>query len=141
MSALDLAVSPSRDLSDLILGRLKTDATVTALVGGRVYDGPPADATFPYISFGPSDFADLSGDLKEIREETFQVDVWSRDQGKLWPVRTISDVVRRSLHLYAGTLTTHALVEMRAELRTAFLDRDGLTGHGIVIVSALIEEN
>ena len=132
--------SASVELQDLILARLKGWPALTAILGGRVYDGPPSKPTFPYISLGPSDVVPMDADCFHDREETIQIDVWHRDQGRRWQCKATVDAVKDALHEYAGDLATHALVELRVELARVMDDPDGITVHGVVQVTALIEE-
>ncbi len=52
----------------------------------------------------------------------------------------LADAVKSALHEASPDLDTHALVEMEVVLVRVFLDRDGVTGHGVVQVGAWIEE-
>ena len=40
------------DLQDAIIIRLRADVKMAELVGGRVYDEPPASVVFPYVRLG-----------------------------------------------------------------------------------------
>lgn len=94
----------------------------------------------PYISLGASDVVPADADCITARAETVQLDIWHRDQGRNWPCKQTVDAVRTALHGYAGDLATHALVEMRVVLTRVMDDPDGVTCHGVVQVTALIEE-
>jgi hypothetical protein len=132
--------SPSVEFQDAVLTLLKTDAGVSAIVGARVFDHMPASADYPCITMGPSDYSEDDAECIIGRSETLQVDCWVQAKGRLWPCRDLTDAVKKALHLAAPELTTHALVEMRVTLVRVFLDGDGVTAHGVVQVTALIEE-
>ena len=133
-------MTPSVELQKLIFDRLVANAGVHAIVGDRIYDNAPPNATFPYVSFGPSDVIEDDAECIVGRLETVQIDCWARDNARLNPVKALSDAVKAALHQFAGDMTTHALVEMRVVAMRHFMDPDGLTAHGVVTVEARIEE-
>lgn len=47
-----MADDGSLALQSALLARLRADASLTALVSGRVYDEPPKDVAFPYVRLG-----------------------------------------------------------------------------------------
>jgi hypothetical protein len=133
-------MSLSVSLQDLILAKLQADTLVTSIVADRIVDGPDETIAFPYISFGPMDFVPDDADCIYGREETIQLDCWSRDQGRKWPCKELADAVKAALHDTDGELTAGALVQMRVTLIRVFDDPDGLTTHGVVQVTATTEE-
>lgn len=132
--------SASAELQATINLRLRADTDVTDLVGDRVFKKVPRGATFPYISFGPHDVAEDGADCIESGEHTLQLDVWSRSDSQV-QAKHIVDAVKRCLHEAEVEMTDNALVEMTVGFRQVFDDPDGITTHGVVRVTALIEEN
>jgi hypothetical protein len=132
-------MSVSVALQDFILARLLADSTVASLVANRIWDGPPPNPEFPYISIGPSDFVPDDADCIDMREETIQIDCWSREQGRKWPCRQIVDAVVNVLRHADGDLSNGALVETRINLARVIDDPDGIMAHGIVQFTAIIE--
>lgn len=133
-------MSASAELQKFIYDVLVADAGVGAIVGDRIYDHPPEDATFPFLSFGASDYVITDDECIVGREETLQVDCWTRDQGRKRPCRELVDAVKAALHEADGVFTTNALVEIRVTAARVFDDPDGLTAHGVVTVTAMVEE-
>lgn len=134
--------SPSTELQTLLYATLKADIGVMALVDG-VYDSVPTSAfgaKSAYISFGPHDVIDDGSDCIESGEHTFQLDCWSRAVGQT-ACKNIVDAVKVALHERDLVLTNNALVEIRVTMRRVFKDPDGLTSHGVVMVSAIVEES
>lgn len=134
-------MSASLAIQAAIYQTLIADADVSAIVGDRVFDGRPDDAEYPNITFGPADY-DRRDDVQECvqgRVETVQVDCWVRDGRRLNPVKVLSDRVSRALHLAKLDVSPYHLVEVRADSVRAFMDPDGLTGHGIVTVQVEID--
>lgn len=134
-------MTPSRELQAMLYAALTADAAVAALVGDRVYDAPRAEAVFPYLSFGPSNWFPEDADGLVMRREALQVDVWSRDGGRHGPCKEIVDSVA-AVARNRGTLglATHALATLSVLRTSVSDDPDGLTVHGFVIIEAVIEE-
>lgn len=136
-------MSASLDLQDLILNTLKADVTLMALVNG-VWDSVPttafAEPKEAYVSFGQHDYAEDDADCIVGSEHTFQLDVWSRLVG--FPAcKRICDRIKKILHEADLVMPTeNALASIRVPAVRFVRDRDGLTSHGIVTVTALIEE-
>lgn len=135
--------SAALDLQDLILVTLKADATLMALING-VWDKVPTNSfdapKESYISFGPHDYVEDDAECIVGGEHTFQLDVWSRKVG--FPAcKQICDRAKALLHEADLTLSTsNALVEIRVPSMRILRDPDGTTSHGIITVTALIEE-
>lgn len=133
-------MSVSAELQKAIYDALVADSAVGALIGDRIYDGVPKGAVFPYVSFGPTD--SLTDDMECVagRRETVQLDVWSRDQGKMRPCKEIMDAVKDALHFADLSLAVNALVLIRVDGQRLFMDQDGITAHGVLTVEADLEE-
>lgn len=133
-------MSPSAEFQQLILNTLVSDTAVNALIGDRVYDGAPADRQFPCATFGPTDSYNDVLTCIDARTETVQIDVWSRAEGRLRPCKEICDAIRDALHLADLSMTVNALVQIRIDGLRVFMDADGITAHGVVVVQADLEE-
>jgi hypothetical protein len=132
--------SVSLELQKAIYEALTSDDAVSALVGDRVYDGTPSNQQFPYITFGPNDRILEDLECISASTETLQLDVWSRDQGRLGPCKAVCDAVRNALHLAGLELQVNALVRIRVDRVRVFKDSDGVTAHGVVTIEADLEE-
>lgn len=133
-------MSVSRELQTLIFDTLVADAAVGALVGDRVYDGAPSDREYPCVTFGPADSFNDDLTCVDARTETVQLDVWSRNQGRMGPCKDICDAVKKALHLANLSLGQHALIRIRTDSIRVFRDPDGITAHGVVTIEADLEE-
>lgn len=128
-----------------VLSQLKADAAVSLLVAARVYDRPPHgadDATYPFISLGPSD--DVTDDAECIDgvEISFQIDAWSVGANEAYgsaQVRRIAGAVRAVLHDADLDLAYGALVLLRHERTRVMREPDGLTNHAAMTFTAIIE--
>ncbi|MER2536029.1 MAG: DUF3168 domain-containing protein [Rhizobiaceae bacterium] len=136
----------SYELQIAIVGALKSDSVVRALVGGRIYDDVPRDASgkvtahFPYISFGPEQTLPDGYDCQDGSEITIQIDAWSRAVG--FPeVKKIAAAVRKVLHDADLPINENALVSMEFENRRVLRDPDGKTSHAVIIFRAVVEHD
>jgi len=133
-------VSTSVELQKLIYERLVADTGVHAVIADRIYDNRPDAATFPCVTFGPSDVVEDDAECITGRVETIQLDCWARSNARIAAVKPVVDAVKKALHLYHVNPTVSALVELRVLTMRAFIDADGLTAHGVVTVQAIMEE-
>lgn len=136
-----MADGPQVELQKLIYDTLRASQPITAIVGG-VYDRVPPDPfkdLTAYISFGPTDVVDDGADCITSGLHSFQLDVWSRAVGQL-EAKQLVDLIHKALHEQELVLTDNALAEIRVDFRRVFTDPDGLTTHGVVSVTASIEE-
>ena len=133
-------MSATRQLQTAVFEALKADVAVSAIIDDRVYDRMPSDGDYPCVTFGPSQSVPEDLNCIAVRFDTLQLDCWSVDQGRLGPVRDLADAVKAALHNADLDLATHALARLTVEQMRVFLDPDGVTGHGVVVLEALIEE-
>lgn len=136
-----MADGPQADLQKLLFSTLNGNTEIMAQCGG-VYDYVPSDpwkGKTAYISFGPSDVVDDGADCITSGIHTFQIDVWSKAVGQVEAKRVV-DLVYRALHEQELAMAESALVEIRVDFRRVFPDRDPLITHGVLSVSAMIEE-
>ena len=132
--------NPELELQGAIVARLKADATVTALIAGRIYDSVPANGTFPYVTIGPVDVVADDADCLTGLEVAQQIDCWSRAVG--FPeVKKIVDAVRAALHDQEGAmpLASNGMALFEHRNTRIVRDPDGLTSHGILGFEAAIE--
>ncbi len=87
---------PALSLQIAILGILKADAAVDALVADRIFDRVPPDAVVPYISFGPRQAISDDALCLDGYEVFVQIDAWSRIVGQT-EAQSIAGAVREAL--------------------------------------------
>ena len=133
-------MSASAELQKAIFDALVADAAVGALVGDRIFDNGPAGATFPYVSFGPTQEIEDDEECIDCEEHIVQIDIWDRSQGRLVNAKRINAAIKAALHDAELSLPDpYALAFIRVRETRAFLDQDGITAHGIVSVAAMVE--
>jgi hypothetical protein len=99
-------------LQKAIVGRLKGDATLTALVSGRIYDRVPPDAPRPYVTIRAIQVVDDGAECIDGAEVFIDLDVWSNAVGKV-EASQAAGAVRKALHEAALPLDEpYALIEI-----------------------------
>lgn len=140
--------SPAYELAAAILNKLRATAAVTAFVGNRIFDRVPEkqdgtpNVVSPYISLRPIYGSSDDYDCLDGLGITIQIDVWSWGSGEAYSsaeCHKISDAVRRSLHNAELSLATNALVMLTCDLFRVFRDEDGVTNHGVIQFTAIVE--
>ncbi|MBX5063440.1 MULTISPECIES: DUF3168 domain-containing protein [Rhizobium] len=131
--------SPDLELQGSIVARLKADATLSALIGSRVYDQPPEGAIFPYFTIGEAQFLRDDATCVSGGQVYLTMHAWSRAVG--FPeVKRIADAVAESLHLAPLTLATNHLISINHRQTRVFRDADGLTSHAVIEFVARVEK-
>ncbi|MBX5017499.1 DUF3168 domain-containing protein [Rhizobium lentis] len=131
--------SPDLELQGSIVARLKADATLSALIGSRVYDQPPEGAIFPYFTIGEAQFLRDDATCVSGGQVYLTMHTWSRAVG--FPeVKRIADAVVESLHLAPLTLATNHLISINHRQTRVFRDADGLTSHAVIEFVAYVEK-
>ena len=139
-------------LQKLIYERLVNDEAVAGLVGDRVHDNVPDcpahdgdKIPLAYITFGPSDAVQAGGDCLMAMAHTQQIDIWSWHPAGFEECKRIGHAVRIALDGYGDDeddiqLETGATTGIDVDSVRYLTDPDGITRHGIVTVSAIMEE-
>lgn len=134
-------MTSGEELQRLYYTTLTGTPAIMALANG-VYDKIPTTpfgSKTAYISFGPCDSSEDDADCISGQTITTQIDVWSRAVGSL-EAKTLTDLVRRALHRKSLALSDNALVDTSVDAARVFRDPDGITTHGVVTVTAMVEE-
>lgn len=144
-------MEPTYELQLAALNALRASTALTALVGTKIYDRVPEkmaggvlvpDVASPYISFGPVTVVPDDADCIDGEEITFQIDVWSWGSGLAYgsvQARLIAGIVRKVLHRADLVLVDNSLVSIAHELTRILRDPDGVTNHGVIQFTALVE--
>ena len=134
-------MSSGKDLWVAVRQELITDIAVMALVNDvfdKVPDSPWGEKE-AYISRGPFYGIADDADCVDGQEITVQIDIWSRRPDR-WSMDDMVDAVRAALHEKDLDLSASALVGLRVSLWRIMDDPDPLTVHGVVQLTALVEE-
>jgi hypothetical protein len=125
-------------LHKVIFAALAASTPISGLVGARVFDAPPRNAAFPYVTLGETSAADWSTSTEEGTEHRLTLHAWSRAGGKAecW---SILDALRDALHDAMLSPEGEALGNLRFERAAVSIDSDGRTWHGVARFRAVTE--
>ena len=119
---------------------LRGDAALAALIGGRVYDAPPARAVMPSVTVRLVSARDGSTADTEAQVLTFDLDVRDRYEigDTLGRPRAVMGHIRRILHRQPLPVPGIALLSLLCtDARGPARDPDEVALHGTVTVTAL----
>ena len=131
-------MSSAAELQKAIFEALGANGALAALVGTRIFDHAPANAAFPYITFGRTSVYDWSTGTESGTEQLFTLHVWSKAKGKK-EVLDIMELARTTLHDAPLDLEGHSLVNMRLEFSEARYDDRNEAHHGLLRFRAVTE--
>lgn len=131
--------APAAELQKAIFGALTGDTALVALLGdARVYDHAPANAVFPYVTFGRTSVYDWSTGTESGTEQLFTLHIWSKAKGKKETLE-IMELARARLDDQDLALDGHHLVNLRLEFAEARYDEDLSLHHGLLRFRAVTE--
>jgi hypothetical protein len=118
---------------------LKADHGLLAALGGpRVYDEPPRNAEFPYVTLGEARVSDASADDAPTLEHQLTLHAWSR-QGGHREAHVITGALLQALDDAPLAPAGHRLVNLRFAIADIRREADGRTYHALVRFRAVTE--
>lgn len=119
---------------------LVAHADVQAVLGhpARVYDDPPPEAVFPYVTLGRMESRSADASASAATEHVVTLHAWSRHGGRAEALETIA-ALRTALHNAALTIEGRRLVLLLASFSDVFRSGDGRTTHGVLRLRAITE--
>ena len=117
----------SRALQTAVYASLMADAGVKAEIGdpARIYDAPPVDAIFPYLTIGETKTRPLTG-IDGAVEHDVRLYAYSKYAGRL-EIKRIMGAVYDALHDAPLQPQDHHLISLRFVFNDAFRRTDGVT--------------
>lgn len=135
-----MSTEPSLELQGSVVSTLKNTGAVSALIGQRVYDKPPAGPTFPYATVGDDQvLQDHAECLEGSVEINSNIHVWSRAIGKV-EAKKIAGAIVTALNGSVLSVNGYRLVSIQHTDTRHLDDPDGITSHSVVSFRALIDE-
>lgn len=131
-------MSAERALLAALRNALLADAPATALVGDRIYDDPPPDVVFPYVTLGRVETRPSDAAANAALDHAVTLHVWSRYGGRAEALDVIA-ALRAALHNAPLALDDHRLVLLLATFADVFRSSDGRTTHGVLRLRAITE--
>lgn len=123
-------------LQAAIYNTLSTDVTLSGMVTG-VFDRPPQDKNFPYITIGETVCSDWSSKTNAGTKHELEIHTWSREGGRK-QAASIMEVVHTLLHNQNLSISGQSLVFIRFMASSITLENDGWTYHGMLRLHALM---
>lgn len=134
-------MSAERALTAAIRDAVLAHAGVKAVLGDppRVYDDPPPDPVFPYLTLGRVQTQPADASNSTALEHAVTLHVWSRYGGRAETLDVIA-ALRAALHDAALSVEGRRLVFLFASFADVFRSGDGRTTHGVLRLRAMTEE-
>lgn len=109
-----MTLSASWELQKAVHGALIADAPFTMLVGARLFDRPPADVAFPFVTLGDTEIVPDGAGSEGAAIHRLSFSVWSRATGRRETKEIMSalDAVLQDANL---PLTGHVIVNFQLE--------------------------
>jgi Protein of unknown function (DUF3168) len=129
---------PSLELQAALIGNLKSDPDVQAVVGNRVYYLVPMNPTLPYISLGDNQVLPDKADCIDGVELFWQIDGWttSHEQPE---EKAISKAVVAALDDQPLAISGYDAVVVEIDRIDYLRDPDGITRHVAISFRFLIQ--
>lgn len=127
-----------------VLARLVSEASLQPLLGNppRIYDEPPLDLVYPFITLGSSQTRPYGGLVDpvglEATEHAISLTIASVSGGTE-EVKTLLGLVRLALHGVALTLEDHRLINLRVTFADVFRAADWRSTYGVLRLRAVTE--
>src|SRR4029079_14601476 len=113
-------------------------ALISALGGQKIYDEPPREAAFPYVTLGATRIAALSAGSEPGLEHQLTLHAWSR-QGGQREAHVIAGALLQALDDAPLALAGHRLVNFRFATADIRRESDGRTYRALVRFRAVTE--
>ena len=134
-----MPTAASAALRAAVHAALTADAAIIAALGGpKVYDEPPREAAFPYVTLGETRVADFSAGSEPTLEHQLTLHAWSR-QGGHREAHVIAGALLQALDDAPLALAGHRLVNFRFATADVRREADGRTYHALVRFRAVTE--
>jgi hypothetical protein len=126
-------------LRSAIHDALVADTALAATLGGaKIYDEPPRNAAFPYVTLGDARVTDASADGGPTQEHQLTLHAWSR-QGGHKEAHVITGALLAALDDAPLAPAGHRLVNLRFTIADIRREADGRTYHALVRFRAVTE--
>ncbi|HEX3674034.1 MAG TPA: DUF3168 domain-containing protein [Rhizomicrobium sp.] len=125
-------------LQQAIFAALGADSGVQALIGARLFDAVPRDATFPYAVLGDDAETNWDTATESGSAHVAAIDVWSRGGGHK-ESKLIADAVRAALDGAALVPPGQTLIGIRYQGADFAREEDGETYRATLHFRAVME--
>jgi hypothetical protein len=135
---------PDSALQIAILAKLASQTSLQPLLGNppRVYDEPPLDLVYPFITLGSSQTRPYGGQVDpvslEATEHAISLTIASVSGGTE-EVKILLGLVRQALHGTDLSLEDHRLINLRVTFADVFRAADWRSTYGVLRLRAVTE--
>ncbi|HEX7799246.1 MAG TPA: DUF3168 domain-containing protein [Asticcacaulis sp.] len=135
-----MTLDPMRDLQGALLAFLRAQDSLTAWLGTppRVWDQPPGEPVFPYVTFGRGRMQAIGGVDAEVAEQTLNLMCVSRFGGAE-EARAVAGALRALLDGAALSLSDQVLCSLRVVFVDVFRAADMRTTYALIRLRAVSE--
>ncbi|MCR9240348.1 MAG: DUF3168 domain-containing protein [Rhodobiaceae bacterium] len=133
-----MTLAASWELQKAIHASLVGDASLSSLVGGRVFDRPPQDAAFPFVTLGDTEVEPDGAGSDGAAIHRLALSVWSRARGRR-EVKEIMSAVDAALQDASLPMTGHVLVNLQLERASVSYASDAEALRGRLVFRAYTE--
>lgn len=109
-----MTLAVSWELQKAIHAILVADPTLSSLVSGRIFDRPPQDAAFPFITLGDTDVEPDGPGSEGTAIHRLALTVWSRARGRR-ETKEIMSAINQVLQDASPPMPNHVLVSLQLE--------------------------
>jgi hypothetical protein len=128
------------DLMQALFMRLKTDASLSALLGGvGLLEQANDKAAFPNVTYGRTSAFDLETGADDDSDQLVTLHIWSKALGEA-ETRLIMDSIRTRLDGAAFSIGSRGQTRLSLEFAEARYDEDLAVHHGLLRFRALTQE-
>lgn len=131
-------MSQARALAAAMRAACLSHSPLQALLAGRVFDEPPPDAVFPYVTFGRFESEPADSASAEAMQHVVTLHVWSRHGGRAETLDIVAGL-RSALHHAPLNIAGGRVVLVSAQFSDVFRSGDGITTHGVLRLRAITE--
>lgn len=132
---MDVSVAMQTAIRSCLVG----DATVSALVDGRVLDQWGGPTAFPTIILGDDQVIADDDDSVCLSEVFHTLHVWARGPGTAG-AKQIVDAIRRAVRSLAGPVEEHRLLSITFRGARYLRSDEADIVHGVVTLRSLVQE-
>ncbi|MFA6156023.1 DUF3168 domain-containing protein [Mesorhizobium sp.] len=134
-------MTASIDLQQALFQRLRSDKSLSALLGGAGLLEQPADnVAFPYVTCGQTRAFDWDTGAKDTADQLITLHVWSKANGDA-ETQAIMERIKARLADAVLVIGPRGQTRLVLEFSEARYDEDLLVHHGLLRFRAMTQEN
>ncbi|MER9582652.1 DUF3168 domain-containing protein [Mesorhizobium sp. M0276] len=129
------------DLQQALFLRLKSDASLSTLLGGAgLLERATDNAAFPYVTCGQTSAFDWDTSAENNNDQLVTLHVWSKAKGEAETL-AIMDAIKARLANAVLEIGPHGQTRLSLEFTEVRHDEDLLVHHGLLRFRAITQEN